>query len=945
MKNKILIFFLTLFSFWGISVLFANPTGVHKNCSHKVLIINSYSEDLEWNASIVKELENSLTEEHPGVSLNIGYLNCDLLQRKWQLVQLRNLLWSCWHIIPSQMDLSDLSVKSCFLKTNRPDAIIFIGVEGFETYRSILIHAQSWKDVPIVICAANDSINQLKTRFINNKYSTETHRIKIDSCRNTDILYHKNAPVFSRRLIDKKDILHENDTSILFRSPLSVTGVIWPTNVEQNLELILKAKPDLKEILWIDGFYETAQYNLHALQRLLRKKYPNIKLQTILATPFNSDAIYSELSKDKPHRALLTFGWSTSNLISNDPDKDLQFLLSESKQIPLFSLTRRDFNADKWVGGFYFSTEECIHKTVHLINRIFSGEQASRMSFQRIEASRIIINQTAAEHYNLNTSELQNSTHVNIPKSFYEAHSLFVLLLAIAATLLIGWTIYWIRQHQYNIRIKSQGERIELLYNKLHTIYRHLGVNIGVYSENGDCVFIIVKGDKERPSSTKKSRLNKNLFDFSFLTPALRADLLKGKELNMLISLENGKPTKLFTPKSEELFQIIIRTLPPDTYENSAYMLLSFNLTPMLKSKKEKEHIERLLNLSSISLQWGIAYYDPIKASGFATPAWYETLQEPSGKEGWLLPTFQSVVREDRDLLVKFQGSPMQPGEATRELIKDIRVNAPNGSDCWTRLYLYYLRPNLIIGLAANINELKKDQTELANLKEKIDEGSLAAHDFIANISHEVRTPLNVILGYSSLLSSTELEVDERTEFSKIVLKNTEHLEFLVRDICEYALLNSQKSSFEKTYVPAREIQKREQAFWAPRLEGSSITFSDEEFDVEGEILINLYYFELLMQHLISNAFKFTTQGQVSIGRRRRRNYDLFYVRDTGCGIAKENQERIFKHFEKLDQFTPGTGLGLSICKSIVAHHGGKIGIISQLGKGTTIWLVIPQKE
>ena len=115
MKNKILIFFLTLFSFWGISVLFANPTGVHKNCSHKVLIINSYSEDLEWNASIVKELENSLTEEHPGVSLNIGYLNCDLLQRKWQLVQLRNLLWSCWHIIPSQMDLSDLSVKSCFL--------------------------------------------------------------------------------------------------------------------------------------------------------------------------------------------------------------------------------------------------------------------------------------------------------------------------------------------------------------------------------------------------------------------------------------------------------------------------------------------------------------------------------------------------------------------------------------------------------------------------------------------------------------------------------------------------------------------------------------------------------------------------------------------------------------------------------------------------------------
>jgi|GEM_PF-889911 len=946
MKNKILLLFLALYSFLGMSSLSASPLIAHKVPPHRILVISSFSEDIEWNDHLIKQLELSLRKQYPKISLNIGYLNCNFLRKKWQLIQLRNILWSYSNIASSKIDLNDLSVKSCFHESNRPDAVIFIGAEAFDTYRSILTYAQEWKKVPIILCAINDSINEPSIRATSNKYVTGNRRIKVDSCNGVDILYRKRNPLFNRNLIEPKEILEENDTSILFHSPLSVTGVIWPSTVEYNVELMLKLIPNLKEILWVDGIYETAQYNLHLLQQLLQKKYPKIKLQAIVCTPFNSDVIYNELLKDKPNRALLTFGWSTSNLMSNDPDKDLQYLFTEKNQTPLFSLTNREFNANKWVGGYYFTSNECVNKTVYLIHRILEGEKASQIPFQHLGTSQTIINQTAADYYEIDSSELKYYTTVNAPKSFYEEHSFILLLSAIAGTLLIGWTIYWIRQYQYNARMKSQGERIERLYSKLHTIYRHLGVNIGVYSDKGDCVFTIIKGDKERPSSAKKSRLTKNLFDLSFLTPELQKDIRKGKEINTLLPFEDGKPAKLFTTKAEQLYQIIIRNLPSNTYEDSAYMLLSFDLTPLLKSRKEKEHIERLLNISSISLQWGIAYYDPIKGSGFATPAWYETLQEPQPKGNYLLlPTFQSVIREDREFLIKFQQTPMQMEEPTRELIKDVRVNASNGSDCWTRLYLYRLRPNLIIGLAANINDLKKGQTELANLKSKIDEGNLAAHDFIANISHEVRTPLNVILGYSNLLGSTELEVDERTEFSKIVLKNTEHLEFLVRDICEYALLNSQKDLFEKKYVSMRELHKHWHEFWDPRLEGNPIIFSDEEVDLEGSVFINLYYFELLMQHLISNALKFTTQGQVSIGHRKRHNYDLFYVRDTGCGIAKENQERIFKHFEKLDQFTPGTGLGLSICKSIVLHHGGRIGIISQLEIGTTLWFVIPRKE
>ncbi|MFA6873410.1 MAG: hypothetical protein WCQ86_05470, partial [Bacteroidaceae bacterium] len=309
MKHKNIILFLILYFFFVVSTLSAHSSIVHKSCSHKALIINSYSEDLEWNANLVKDLEQSLRKGHPAISIKTGYLNCNSLQRKWQLVQLRNLLWSYNHIAPSQINLNDLSVKSCFPKTNRPDVIIFLGIEAFNTYRSILPHALNWKDVPMILCANNDSINQLTTRFVKNKYITEVHRIKIDSCRNTDIIYRKKDSTFEKGLIEKKDILHENDTSILAHFPLSITGIIYPITVEPNLELILKMEPNLKEILWIDGSYETAQDNLHALQHVLREKYPNIKLRTIVPTSFNSDAIYSELSKKKSHRALLTFGW------------------------------------------------------------------------------------------------------------------------------------------------------------------------------------------------------------------------------------------------------------------------------------------------------------------------------------------------------------------------------------------------------------------------------------------------------------------------------------------------------------------------------------------------------------------------------------------------------------------------------------------------------------
>ena len=100
-----------------------------------------------------------------------------------------------------------------------------------------------------------------------------------------------------------------------------------------------------------------------------------------------------------------------------------------------------------------------------------------------------------------------------------------------------------------------------------------------------------------------------------------------------------------------------------------------------------------------------------------------------------------------------------------------------------------------------------------------------------------------------------------------------------------------------------------------------------------------------LIINLITNAIKFTTEGSIRFGYKRQKDELYFYVADTGCGIPKDKQDSIFGRFVKLNSFAQGTGLGLSICRTLVDNMGGKIGVESEEGKGSTFWFTLPYKE
>lgn len=123
------------------------------------------------------------------------------------------------------------------------------------------------------------------------------------------------------------------------------------------------------------------------------------------------------------------------------------------------------------------------------------------------------------------------------------------------------------------------------------------------------------------------------------------------------------------------------------------------------------------------------------------------------------------------------------------------------------------------------------------------------------------------------------------------------------------------------------------------------VVYEMPECEEERFITTDEEYLRKLLLNLLSNAVKFTNEGSVTFGCRRREYGLYFYVSDTGCGIAPEDQKSIFNRFVKLDAYVQGTGLGLALCKSIVKHLGGKIGVTSEKGKGSTFWFVLPNVQ
>ena len=236
--------------------------------------------------------------------------------------------------------------------------------------------------------------------------------------------------------------------------------------------------------------------------------------------------------------------------------------------------------------------------------------------------------------------------------------------------------------------------------------------------------------------------------------------------------------------------------------------------------------------------------------------------------------------------------------------------------------------------------EEEKIRTELE--MQKIMEADKLKSAFLANMSHEIRTPLNSIVGFSSIIAETESR-EERLEYLDIILKNNELILQLVSDILDFSQIESGELDYQWSDVKMKEIcdevflQCSQLHYSIPLLFGPDalpdITLRTDRKRVK-QVLTNL----------ITNAFKFTEAGKITLTYQKEDGKVRVSVIDTGIGIAPEYIDSIFERFMKIDNFSQGTGLGLTICKTIIKTLGGEIGVESDLGKGSTFWFTLPTR-
>ena len=472
-------------------------------------------------------------------------------------------------------------------------------------------------------------------------------------------------------------------------------------------------------------------------------------------------------------------------------------------------------------------------------------------------------------------------------------------------------------------------------------------------------------------------------FDEATLGKVIKAELLKAQAVETESELKEysvkiDNKTHLLTANSEKVLSFLLSTYDMAILKNKALIdtqkeLNELNQTLEQKVKKRTSDLaneveeRKKAHQGILEREWVIREItENVRNLVFKTDLegiylWVNpahTLTLGYNQEDLIgRSIFEFIHPEDQEKVISMFRDRMKEGI---QYSTEYKFHHVDGHFVWFECKANFLpgsnkETGSIVFTANEITERKDTEENLIRGKEKAEKSDLLKSSFLANMSHDIRTPMNSIIGFAELLKEKELSEKERTKFLDQITNNGESLLNLVNDIIDVSKIEAGALTIHETKCPINTICDELADYYTRYLDfkaNKQITISCVKGleDLNQLIITDPLRFRQIMSNLLSNAIKFTDHGGVEFGYALIDEQTLqFFVTDSGIGIPREDQDRIFDQFMRvesvMEQNQGGTGLGLTISRNLTTLLGGKMWVESQVDKGSTFYFTLPYKS
>lgn len=894
MKQYLLLLFFYLLS---VNWAFAQKDAIEGKSY--ILCINSYTESSPWSSRLISNV-TEFVQKDPGITLYVEHLNMLLVENDSILEESKRNIFDKY-------------------KGRSPRMLLLLGNSALllrDEYRKV------WGDIPIVLCAQEDYLDSYEA-YIRRQPSTPEER--------TPLSY----------LVD----------------PYNLVYLYADLYIPENIRLMKQMIPGMKEFIFIGDGRKVNQDNSVLIEQELNTKYPDIKYKFWSAENMTTNQLLDSLYfVDTKTTGVLFASWfykyafaGTSMLATNSHK------LIAATSVPIFSLSMVNIASGKegMLGGYTYNQDRYDAALIQTISDVLKDKQARHIPCYIPTDGAPVINYEILVRDGLSLSTCPaNTRFLNKPPTFWEHYRYFILGTLFSILLITLLFLYRIRN--LNALKKAQQNEIDamatykMLVNNMPILYMQEEL---VTDKNGNPIELIyrnVNSEFEKHFYRKEEVIGRK---GSEIFPESMPEFLHFTK--MALTEKRAITFPYYFKAIDTFYDVVLK----GTHQGNMIDIFCLNSTELHKAQQKlsatNSKLAMALDVANI-VPWKWDLKSKTILCDINRPIELSTDEQEVEDSQLSVPDsqyFSKIFKEDRERVKQAYRDLIEGrAEKVKEEYRIVNVQKNNLHKVeWVEAQAAVEardedgKPLTLVGSSLVITNRKKMEQELTTAKELAEESNRLKSAFLANMSHEIRTPLNAIVGFSGILASTE-EEEEKQEYVSIIENNNTLLLQLISDILDLSKIEAGTLELNYSNIELNELMRELERGFLLRVKTDAVKLEFVEPAGPCMAYTEKNRLSQLMINLVTNAIKFTEKGSIRFGYEMRENELYFYVTDTGCGIPKDKQQNIFGRFVKLNSFAQGTGLGLSICKTLMDHMGGRIGVESEEGKGSTFWFTLPYK-